>query len=126
MKHKDIIKILSLLSEEEESTEAIEKHVINNSMIGKCVMIRTYSAGVHFGTLITKDGQSVLLHNAKRVHYWDGACSLSQLAKDGSSKGEDCRISVKVKEIILEQVIETILMTDEAIENLYGIKEWKK
>jgi len=126
MKHKDIMKILSLFSEEEESTEAIEKHVMHNSMIGKCVMIRTCSAGVHFGTLIAKDGQSVLLHNAKRVHYWDGACSLSQLAKDGSSKGEECRISVKVKEIILEQVIETILMTDEAIENLYGIKEWKK
>ena len=45
------------------------------SMIGQRVMVRTYSAGVHFGTLKWQEGQSAILWNAHRVHYWEGACS---------------------------------------------------
>lgn len=77
-------------------------------MIGKKVMIRTYSAGVHFGTLKKHEGTEVLLEDAHRVHRWYGACSLSQLAMEGSKKLKDCRISMAVKEILLTQAIEII------------------
>jgi len=92
----------------------------------ECVMIRTYSAGVHFGYLKRRDGKEVELVNAKRVFYWDGACSLSQLAVDGSQKSENCKISIAVDSIILTETIEIIPMTQDSITNLYGIQEWKK
>lgn len=88
-------------------------------------MIRTFSAGVHFGEILERNGREVLLKNAHRVHYWDGACSLSQLASDGSRKRENCRISVVVPEILLLEVVEIIPMSMRAIENLTGGKIWK-
>jgi len=93
--------------------------------IGKVCMVRTYSAGVHFGKLVSKDGQNVVLEDARRVHYWACACSLSQLAAEGDKKLDDCRISMPVKEIELDQAIEVIPMTDAAITNLTSAV-WKK
>ena len=89
-------------------------------------MIRTYSAGVHIGTLESKDGKEVTLTDARRVWYWDGANSLSQLASEGVSKPLQCKISVPVKRITLTEVIEIIECTNEAIENLKNVPLWKQ
>lgn len=55
-------------------------------MAHKRVIVRTYSAGVFAGELETKDGREVTLMNARRLWYWTGAASLSQLAQEGTSK----------------------------------------
>ena len=98
---------------------------INEIFVGKVCMFRTYSAGVHFGELAKKEDQSCLIKKCRRVWKWDGACSLSQLAKEGSKKKEGCKIAVELEQQIIEQVIEIIPMTKEAINNLYGIEAWK-
>lgn len=76
-------------------------------MIGKNVLIRTYSAGVHFGTLISKEGQEVHLKNARRLWNWNGALSLSEVASKGINLSNS-KISAPVEEIILTQAIEII------------------
>ena len=43
----------------------------------KYVIVRTYSAGVFAGELESKNGQEVVLRNARRIWYWSGAASLS-------------------------------------------------
>ncbi len=91
----------------------------------KLVMIRTYSAGVHYGYLKSREGKEVVLLNASRVWYWSGAASLSQLATEGTTKPNDCKFSVEVPEIILTESIEIISMTEKAINNLNSIKKWK-
>ena len=53
------------------------------------VLVRTYSAGVFAGTLETRKGQEVVLSNARRIWYWAGAATLSQLAVDGTIKPND-------------------------------------
>ena len=116
-----VLKLLGL----DGVTEKVAQN-LSSGMVGKMVMVRTYSAGVHFGVLVEKDGQEALLSESQRVHYWDGACSLSQLATEGSKQGSSCRISVKVPEILLNRVIEVIPMTDSAIKNLQGIEIWRK
>lgn len=94
--------------------------------LGKKVLVRTYSAGVHFGTLLEKEGKEVLLGNAHRVYSWENACSLSQLAMEGSKeKNVNNKISMAVEKIILTEAIEIILMTDSAYSNLTGVL-WKK
>ena len=93
-------------------------------MIGKFCMVRTYSAGVFAGTLKERNGKEVLLTNARRIHYWDGAASLSQLATDGTSKPQNCRFPVAVDEVLLTEVIEIIPITDKAKASIDGVSVW--
>jgi hypothetical protein len=95
-------------------------------MIGKDVLVRTYSAGVHVGTLKSRDGKEVVLTNARRVWYWDGAATLSQLAMEGTSKPENCKFPCPVNEILLTDAIEIIPITDKARESIAGVKVWAK
>ena len=117
-KTKELL-LLKLLGLEEETTTQ------QSPMIGKICMIRTYSAGVHFGEVVSKNGQNVVLKNARRIHYWACACSLSQLAMEGDKKLDECRIAMPVDEIELDQVIEVTPMTENAIKNLTSVV-WKK
>lgn len=94
-------------------------------MIGKQVIVRTYSAGVHYGTLASREGKEVLLHNSRRIWYWDGAASLSQLATDGVSRPDNCKFSVPVAEILLTEAIEIIPTTGVADQSIAGVKQWK-
>ncbi len=89
------------------------------------VIVRTYSAGVFAGTLVKKEGQEVVLKNARRIWYWDGAASLSQLAMEGTSKPENCKFPCEVTEITLMQVIEIIPCTKKAIKSIREVKIWK-
>ena len=89
----------------------------------KYVLVRTYSAGVFAGNLKSHNGQEVSLTNARRLWYWDGAASLSQLAIDGVSKPENCKFAKPV-DIILTQAIEIINTTKKAEESINGVKEW--
>jgi len=94
-------------------------------MVGETCLFRTYSAGVHFGELVEKEGKECLVKDARRIFYWAQACSLSQLAVEGSKSAKDCKIAMPVKEIILTEVIEIIPMLGEAIANL-SEHVWKK
>ncbi len=95
-------------------------------MIGKEVVVRTYSAGVHFGILKSRDGKECVLENAIRIWYWDGACSLSQLAMEGTKNPENCEFAVPVTEILLTEAIEFIPATTAAVESIRGVPSWKK
>lgn len=89
------------------------------------VIVRTYSAGVHAGYLESRDGKEVTLKNSRRLWYWDGAASLSQLAVDGVSKPENCKFAVTLPLLILTEAIEIIPCTEKAKVCIEGIKEWK-
>lgn len=89
------------------------------------VIVRTYSAGVHAGYLESLDGKEATLKNSRRLWYWDGAASLSQLAVDGVSKPENCKFAVTLPLLILTEAIEIIPCTEKAKVCIEGIKEWK-
>ena len=95
--------------------------------MSKLVLIRTYSAGVHFGTLKEHDRKTnhVTLTNAKRIYQWSGACSLSQVAIDGVDL-DNSKISIAVPEITLGRAIEIIPMSEKAATQLFEAEEWKK
>ena len=92
----------------------------------KVSIIRTYSAGVHYGHVEEQKGKEVTLTNARRLWYWSGACSLSQLAVDGVKDPGACKFTVRVPQITLTEAIEVIPCTDKAIESIEGVVEWKK
>lgn len=84
------------------------------------VLIRTYSAGVHFGSLIERNGQEVALADARRIWSWQGRNTLNEIALHGVGKGS--RVSEAVPRIELTQAIEVIDCSAEAVENLQAGK----
>ena len=95
-------------------------------MIGKYCMVRTYSAGVFAGTLKSRDGKEVVLNDARRIWFWDGAASLSQLATEGTTKPQNCKFPCPVEEVLLTEVIEIIPITDSAAKSIAEVPVWKK
>src|SRR5574343_1453704 len=67
-----------------------DKQQIGADMIGKYVIVRTYSAGCHAGTLADRDGREGVLTGARRLWRWAGAASLSEMANRGTSRPNDC------------------------------------
>lgn len=94
-------------------------------MVGKYCMVRTYSAGVFAGTIKSRKGKEVLLKNARRIWYWSGAASLSQLATDGTSKPGECKFPRQVAEVLLTEVIEIIPITIDARKSIAAVPAWK-
>jgi len=92
----------------------------------KYVIVRTYSAGVFAGFLKQRKGKEAVLQNARRLWYWDGAASLSQLAVDGVSKPENCKFPVEVSLITLTEVIEILDVTEKARKSIAGVVVWQK
>lgn len=88
-------------------------------------IIRTYSAGVFAGYIEQMDGKTAVLKDVRRIWSWEGACSLSQLAVDGTSKPESCRFAVPVEKIVVTEVIEILPCTERAKKSILGVKKWK-
>lgn len=89
-------------------------------------IVRTYSAGVFAGELESRNGQEVVMRNARRLWYWDGAASLSQLAMEGTSKPDNCKFPCEVDRVELLQAIEILDVTDKARESIKGVKVWRQ
>lgn len=88
-------------------------------------IIRTENAGVFAGYLAEEDGDTVILVNSRRLWYWSGAASLSQLAEEGVKNPKECKFPREVKKIKLFQVIEIIDCTEQARKSIKGVKEWR-
>ncbi len=92
----------------------------------KYVLVRTYSAGVFAGDLESKAGQEVVLTNARRIWYWAGASSLSQLAMEGTSKPKECKFPCPVDRVELLQAIEILDVTEKARKSIEGVPVWEQ
>ena len=90
------------------------------------VIVRTYSAGVFAGNIESRNGKEVVLLNARRLWYWDGAASLSQLAMEGTSKPENCKFPCEVNRIELMEAIEILDVTEIAEKCIKDVPIWKK
>jgi hypothetical protein len=97
---------------------------MGETMIGRYVICRTYSAGVFAGVLKSREGKEVVLTDARRIWYWEGAASLSQLALDGTSEPENCKFPAPVAEVLLTEAIEIIPTTEKAQASLAAVPVW--
>lgn len=93
--------------------------------LGKKVIVRGGHSGVFFGTLVAKEGREVKLEKCRRIWYWEGAASISQLATDGVTKPDECKFTVTVESIVIMDAIEIIPCTDKASEIIERVKVWK-
>jgi hypothetical protein len=88
------------------------------------VIVRTYSAGVFAGYLDKRVGEEAKILQARRLWYWKGAASLSQLAVDGVKCPAECKFSKPVDTEVTE-VIEVLQVSKKAQDCIAGVKEWE-
>jgi len=90
----------------------------------KYVIVRTLSAGVFAGELESRNGQEVVLLNARRLWRWYGAATLSQMAMYGVSRPRECKFPCQVDRVELLQVIEILDVTDVARRSINEVAVW--
>ena len=90
------------------------------------VIVRTYSAGVFAGYLKSREGKEVRLEKARRIWYWSGAASLSQLAVDGTKDPDNCKFPCEVDDVLLTEAIEILDCTEQSRLSIQGVPIWKK
>lgn len=93
-------------------------------MLGKFCIVRTYSAGVFAGNLIRLEDKTGIVADARRIWYWAGAASLSELAVRGTSLPGECKFPVAVPEVLLTEIIEVIPCSPEAEASIRAVPEW--
>ena len=91
----------------------------------KYYIVRGDRSGVFAGNIKEMNGREVTMSDVRRIWYWDGACSISQLALDGTTKPRDCKFTVALDEITLLDAIEIIPCTDKAEKSIRSVAEWK-
>jgi hypothetical protein len=96
--------------------------------LSDAVIVRCESAGAFFGYIknLNLPNGVAELTNARRLWYWSGAASLSQLAVEGTKKPNECKFPVAVQSIMLSKVIEVIPCTAEAAKSITGVSIWKQ
>lgn len=88
-------------------------------------IIRCDRAGVFYAEIKERRGSEADLVNARRLWYWDGAASLSQLVTEGVTRPENCKFTVTVPSMTVLGVIEVIPCTESACKSIDGVPVWK-
>jgi len=95
----------------------------------KYVIVRAKDSGCHAGYLESSKSveltTSAVLFHCRRLWYWSGAASLSQLAMEGVSKPDECKFAMAVDKITVFGVCEIIETTKRAQDCIEAVKEWK-
>ena len=98
-------------------------------VINKKCVIRCAEAGVFFGTVVEKEntpsGVECTIRDCRRIWYWEGAASLSQLALEGVAKPDECKFSVIVPEMTVIGVIESIPAGEKAVKSIESVPVWR-
>lgn len=97
---------------------------MNTLLLNKRVIARIERAGVFYGTLDYIDNEIIRLKDTRRIYYWNGALSVTDMAAKGLTGG---RISIPVTtvEFMSDKIVEINECSDEATKSIEAIKPWK-
>ena len=89
-------------------------------------ILRSPDAGVFYGEIKNElDASRIIkMTNARQIWYWEGAATIMQLAKYGTSKPDQCKFTVTVDEITISNISEIIPCTEQAMESIEAVPEW--
>ena len=89
-------------------------------------IIRAEDAGVFAGYIEKREGKEVTIRSARRLWYWSGASSLSQLANEGVKNPQDCKFPDEVDRILVTDAIEILDCTKKAKNSIASVIPWKQ
>lgn len=95
------------------------------NVLGKKCIVRGNNSGVFYATVVKIEDKTVVeMQDVRRVYYWDGANTISDLAVQGSKTSYNCKITVPVEQVVITDCVEINVCTEKAINNLDSIKIW--
>lgn len=89
-------------------------------------IVRCDRAGVFYGKIEKIDGSTVRMRNVRKVWYWEGACAVEELAVNGTTRPDNCNLTITVESMTVLQAIQIIPCTDKAMKSLDAVKEWTR
>lgn len=87
-------------------------------------IIRGDRSGVFFGEIVERNGQETKIKNCRRLWYWEGAASLSELAVSGTKRPESCKFTVTVSSVTITDAIEILDVTEDAAKSIDEVPVW--
>lgn len=97
---------------------------IGQDMIGQRVIARGKDSGAFAGLLVRREGQSAEIADCRRLWYWDGAASLSEIAAKGVSRPRQCKFPAPVERECIFDLIELIPQTEPASTSIARVPAW--
>lgn len=94
-------------------------------MKNKYVIARFDRAGVFFGKFQGQEENKVTLTDVRKLHYWDGAAAVEEISQIGTRKPQNCRFTISVKSMVIFDPVQIIMCTQEAIEVIKSVEEWR-
>lgn len=109
---------------EVNGVEYVKKGATEPAADNYCI-VRTFSAGVFAGNLTGRNGKEGIVKNARRLWYWSGAASLSQLAMEGTNDAKNCKFPCPVNQAELTEIIEVLPCTKAAEKSIKAVPIWE-
>ena len=97
---------------------------MNTSLLNKKIIARIERAGVFHGTLDYIDGEIIRMKDVRRIYYWNGALSVTDIAAVGITGGK-VTVPVSTVEFMSDKIVELNECSDEATKSIEAIKPWK-
>ena len=87
-------------------------------------IVRSNMAGVFFGLIekINPD-KSVLISNARKIYYWEGAYTMEDLADKGIDVKKS-KVTCEIESVLLSDYCQVIPLTDKALKILNNSPTW--
>ena len=104
---------------------ATKKKAVKKSNSLGYVIVRCRDAGVHCGEYVRHSGREVVLNNSRRIWYWAGAASLSEIAVHGCKNPASCKITLAVPAVTLLEACEIIACLPAGEKFLREAGPWK-
>lgn len=108
---------------------AAKKKSARKSVRQDYVIARCRDAGVHAGYLVSTDEHHTVLRDARRIWYWTGAASLSEIAVYGlnPAKSSGSKIAAPVKSVRLRDadICELTVCTKAGQASVEGSAVWR-
>lgn len=95
------------------------------NLIGKKIIARIDRAGVFHGTLLAKDEETTTMTDVRRIYYWQGPLSVTDMSVTGVKAGSKVTLPARCVEFETAKVVELIECTAKASESIENIEPWK-
>ena len=95
-----------------------------DSFTGRYIIARNSNRDVFAGVLESRCGNEATLTNARRLWYWKGVATLSQVAEEGLKCPAECKVPRAVSRVSMLAVVEILLCSEQGRASIEAVPVW--